>query len=75
VLVAVLMAKYYKTKKNNMKKIYAVLCVTKSAIVKNEIVKLDKGNYIIPAFDDYDKAKEYAGEAFQVIEFKNITTK
>ena len=55
-----------------MKKIYAVLCITKSATVNNEIVKLDEGNYIIPAFDDYEKAKEFAGEAFQVIEFKTL---
>ena len=45
------------TKTNIMKKIYAVLCITKSATVNNEIVKLDEGNYIIPAFDDYEKAK------------------
>ncbi len=55
-----------------MKKYYAVLCITKSATVNNEIVKLDEGNYIIPVFDDYGKAKEYAGEAFQVIEFKTL---
>ena len=53
-----------------MKNYYAVLCITKSAIVNNQIVKLEDGNYIIPAFDNYEKAKEYAGEAFQVIEFK-----
>ena len=40
-----------------MKKIYAVLCITKSATVNNEIVKLDEGNYIIPAFDDYEKTQ------------------
>lgn len=55
-----------------MKKIYAVLCITKSATVNNEIIKLGEGYYIIPAFDDYEKAKEYAGEAFEVIEFKTL---
>ncbi len=58
-----------------MKKFYAVLCITKSATVNNEIVKLDDGNYIIPAFDDYEKAKEFAGEAFEVIEFKTLQQK
>lgn len=58
-----------------MKKFYAVLCITKSAIVNNQIVKLDDGSYIIPAFDNYEKAKEYAGEAFQVIEFKTLQQK
>ncbi len=57
---------------NNMKKIYAVLCITKSATVNNEIVKLDEGNYIIPAFDDYERAKEFAGEAFQDLQYKKI---
>ena len=46
-----------------------------SITANNEIVRLDEGNYIIPAFDDYEKAKEYAGEAFQVIEFKTLQQK
>jgi hypothetical protein len=58
-----------------MKKYYAVLCILKSATVNNEIVRLDEGNYIIPAFDDYEKAKEYAGEAFEVIEFETLQQK
>ena len=29
---------------------------------------LPKGQYIIPVFDDYDEAKEYAGEKFEVVE-------
>ena len=53
-----------------MKNYYAVLCITKSATVNNQIVRLEDGNYIIPAFDNYEKAKEFAGDAFQVIEFK-----
>lgn len=69
------MGEILQTNNNNMKKIYAVLCITKSATVNNEIVKLDEGNYIIPAFDDYEKAKEYAGEAFEVIEFKTLQKK
>ena len=38
-------------------------------------VPLIAANYIIPAFDDYEKAKEYAGEAFEVIEFKTLQQK
>ena len=53
-----------------MKKIYAVSAIMKSVTVNNQIVKLEAGDYIIPAFDSYEKAKEYAGEAFRVIEFE-----
>ena len=58
-----------------MKKIYAVLCLMKSTTIGNQIVKVEEGNYIIPAFDDYEKAKEFAGEAFEVFEFKTIQDK
>ena len=53
-----------------MKNYYAVLCIKKSISVNNQTVPLEDGNYLIPAFDSYEKAKEYAGEAFQVVEFK-----
>ena len=56
-----------------MKKIYAVSCIMKAVIVNNQTVKLEEGNYLVPAFDNYEKAKEYAGEAFQVIEFETLT--
>ena len=44
----------------------------KSTTIDNQIVKVEEGNYIIPAFDDYEKAKEFAGEAFEVFEFKTL---
>ena len=53
-----------------MKKFYAVSGIMKSVRVGNQIVTLGDGEYIIPAFDNYEKAKEYAGETFQVIEFE-----
>ena len=53
-----------------MKIIYAVSAIMKSVTVNNQIVKLEDGDYIIPTFDSYEKVKEYAGEAFKVIEFE-----
>ena len=55
-----------------MKKIYAVSVIMESVTVNNQIVKLEDGDYIIPAFDSYEKAKEYAGESFKVIEFETL---
>lgn len=50
------------------RKVYAVFGLFKSLSVGGIESNLPKGQYIIPVFDDYDEAKEYAGEIFEVVE-------
>ena len=50
------------------RKVYAVFGLFNALDVMGIKSNLPKGQYIIPVFDDYDEAKEYAGEGFEVVE-------
>ena len=50
------------------RKVYAVFGLFKSLSADGIKSNLPKGQYFIPVFDDYDEAKEYAGEIFEVVE-------
>ena len=50
------------------KKAYAVFGLFNALNVMGIKSNLPKGQYIIPVFDDYDEAKKYAGEKFEVVE-------
>jgi hypothetical protein len=52
--------------------IYAVLRIDKSFKIVDSLseVKLPDGQFAIPAFSDYEKAKEIAGDKFEILTFK-----
>ena len=50
------------------KKVYAVFGLFKAVDVNGIKSEFQKGQYIIPVFDDYDEAKKYAGSRFEVVE-------
>lgn len=50
------------------RKVYAVFGLFKSLSAGGIKSNLPKGQYFIPVFDDYDEAKKYAGEIFEVVE-------
>ena len=50
------------------RKVYAVFGLFKSLNASGIKSNLPKGQYIIPVFDDYDEAKKYAGEIFEIVE-------
>lgn len=50
------------------KKVYAVFGLFNAVDVMGMKSEFPKGQYMIPVFDDYDKAKEYAGSRFEVVE-------
>ena len=50
------------------KKVYAVFGLFNSVDVMNIKSEFPKGQYMIPVFDDYDEAKKYAGNRFEVVE-------
>jgi len=51
-----------------MKTIYVVMRADKSIIVNGVTTRLPEGNFLMPCFDTYDKAKEAAGDRFEIIE-------
>ena len=51
-----------------MKKVYAVFGLFSAVDVMGMKSEFQKGQYIIPVFDDYEEAKKYAGERFEVVE-------
>ena len=53
-------------------KVYAVMRIdTKLKLADTEVdCTLPKGCYVIPCFSDYEKAKEVAGDVFEIVEFK-----
>lgn len=53
-------------------KIYAVMRIdSKLQLADTEIdYNLPKGCYVIPCFSDYEKAKEAAGDRFEIVEFE-----
>ena len=50
------------------KKVYAVFGLFNAVDVMDIKSEFPKGQYMIPVFDDYDEAKKYAGERFEVVE-------
>ena len=50
------------------KRVYAVFGLFNSVDVMGIKSEFPKGQYIIPVFDDYDEAKKYADERFDVVE-------
>lgn len=52
------------------RKVYAVFGIFPSINVDGVDCKLPFGQYIIPTFDKYDDAKEYAGDIFNVVELE-----
>ena len=51
-----------------MKKYYAVFGIFNSIEIKGVKTPLQSGQYLIPVFEDYEKAKKYAGNRFNVVE-------
>ena len=51
-----------------MKKYYAVSRMFNSIVIMGVKTPLQSGKYIIPVFEDYEEAKIYAGNRFNVIE-------
>lgn len=52
------------------RRVYAVFGIFPSINVDGVDCKLPVGQYIIPTFDKYDDAKEYAGDMFDVVELE-----
>ena len=52
------------------RKVYAVYGIFPSINVDGVDCKLPVGQYIIPTFDKYDDAKEYAGNMFNIVELE-----
>ena len=50
------------------KRVYAVFGLFNSVNVMGIKSEFPKGQYMIPVFDDYNEAKKYAGERFDVVE-------
>jgi hypothetical protein len=52
--------------------IYAVLRIDKSLKLADTDIdcKLPDGQFMIPCFSDYEKAKEVAGDKFEILTFK-----
>lgn len=53
-----------------MKTIYSVMRLDRTIMVYGEKIPLPKGQYLIPCFDDYNEAKEAAGERFEIVEME-----
>jgi len=53
-------------------KIYAVMRIdSKLQLVDSGVdCNLPKGSFIIPCFSDYEKAKEQAGDRFEIVEME-----
>ena len=49
-------------------KVYAVFGLFNAVDVMGVKSEFPIGQYIIPVFKDYEKAKEYAGKRFEVVE-------
>ena len=52
------------------RKIYVVFGIFPSINVDGVDCKLPSGQYILPAFDNYVDAKQYAGNVFNVVELE-----
>ena len=50
------------------KRVYAVFGLFNAVDVMGMYSVFPKCHYMIPLFDDYDKAKKYAGSRFEVVE-------
>ena len=52
------------------RKIYVVFGIFPSINVDGVDCKLPSGQYILPAFDNYVDAKQYAGNVFNVVDLE-----
>ena len=51
-----------------IKTIYAVMRLDRSIMVYGQKMPIPDGQYLIPCFDDYEQAKDAAGDRFEIVE-------
>jgi len=53
-----------------MKTIYSVMRLDRSIMVYGQNIPLPDGQCLIPCFDDYEQAKDAAGDRFEIVEME-----